>query len=113
MYIFLTIACLLSIVHISEFRCKLIKISKNKSYYSFSLAVFYFDETVYNPCGSQSGLYFYPHPTDPSKYYQCNEAGTAYIQSCGDLVWDSLRTACNWPSAVVPESAKSTHKTYF
>ena len=82
MYIFTAIVYLLSIGHIYG-------------------GAFVFDESTYNTCKTKLGLYFYPHPTDVHYYYQCDEAGNAYIRSCGDLVWDALQIACNWPTAAV------------
>ncbi|CAF0736211.1 unnamed protein product [Adineta ricciae] len=66
------------------------------------------DEEAYNPCKPDSGVFYYPHRTDIHQYYQCDEAGNAYLRSCGALVWDDLRVACNWPDAVVPQASSST-----
>jgi hypothetical protein len=74
--------------------------------------VFFFDETTYNPCKTKLGLYFYPDPANVHSYYQCDEAGNAYLRSCGDLVWDGLRIACNWPTAVIPPSPPSQGTQY-
>jgi len=63
---------------------------------------FFFDDKTYNPCRTKSGLFFYPHPTDYHQYFQCDETGNAYLRSCGELVWDDLRIACNWPSSAAP-----------
>ncbi|UJR26996.1 hypothetical protein I4U23_008303 [Adineta vaga] len=72
----------------------------------------FFDEATYNPCQKDSNSYFYPHPTDNHQYYQCDESGNAYLRSCGALVWDALRTACNWPDIVdVSSTASSTSRT--
>jgi len=87
MYILLTIACLLSIVQVNGLR-----------------KAFFFDGVTYNPCGTKAGLFFYPHQTDYHTYYQCDENGIAYLRSCGFLVWDELRVACNWPSRAAPPS---------
>lgn len=65
------------------------------------------EDASYNPCQVNSGIYFYPHRTDHHKYYQCDEFGNVYLRSCGDLVWDDLRVACNWPSAVIYQSTES------
>lgn len=113
MYIFLTIAYLLSIIHINGVKSKLMEISKNTSHYILSSGVPFFDETTYNPCKTKLGLYFYPHPTDVHQYYQCDENGIAYIRSCGDLVWDELRIACNWPTAAIPSSSQGTQYNLF
>ncbi|CAF1351104.1 unnamed protein product [Adineta steineri] len=60
-------------------------------------------DASYNPCVSGSGVYFYPDPTDPHRYYQCDASGKFYLQTCAsDLVWDDLITACNYASAVAP-----------
>ncbi len=66
----------------------------------------FFDEATYNPCGSIAGLFFYSHPTDIHKYYQCDESRNAHLRSCGELVWDELRITCNWPSAAAPPPPK-------
>jgi hypothetical protein len=62
--------------------------------------VFFDDGVAYNPCQHNSNVFFYPHPSEANEYYQCDESGNAYLRSCGDLVWDPLLVACNWPSAV-------------
>ncbi|CAF1581925.1 unnamed protein product [Adineta steineri] len=62
-------------------------------------------DASYNPCVSGSGVYFYPDPTNPHRYYQCDASGKFYLQTCAsDLVWDDLITACNYASAVAPSS---------
>jgi hypothetical protein len=73
----------------------------------FYLSVFFEDDASYNPCQDGSNIYFYADPTDSSKYYQCDESGNAYLRSCGNLVWDELRVACNWPAAVAPQPPRS------
>lgn len=98
MYSILTIVCLLSIAHTYRLQSRFLRVQRD-DFHSFDLAVSLFDEANYNPCGTKVGLYFYAHPVDPSKYYQCDETGNAYIRSCGDLVWDELHVACNWPSS--------------
>jgi hypothetical protein len=62
------------------------------------------DDAAYNPCQTDSGVFFYPNPSDSHQYYQCDESGNAYLRSCGNLVWDAILVSCNWPSAVVPRS---------
>jgi hypothetical protein len=66
------------------------------------------DESTYNPCKTIANVYFYAHPTDPHQYYQCDEAGNVYSRTCGNLVWDTLITACNWESAVARPSVQRT-----
>ena len=42
---------------------------------------------------------FFPHPTDPNKYYECSN-GTPILQSCPPgLVWDQEDMTCVRPSA--------------
>jgi len=68
----------------------------------------FYDSGSYNPCVSGSGVYFYPDPTNPHRYYQCDASGRFYIQTCAsDLVWDDLITACNYASAVAPAAPSS------
>jgi DNA-binding beta-propeller fold protein YncE len=61
--------------------------------------LFFDDGTVYNPCKTNPDVYFYPHPTDTHKYYQCDGSGNAFERECAEsLVWDPLGMACSWPT---------------
>ncbi len=69
--------------------------------------MFFFDEATFNPGRTKSNEFFYPHPTDSYKHYQCDESGISYLHSFGELVWDELRMIFNWLSAVPLPSSKS------
>ena len=66
----------------------------------YSLVFFDDAEPSYNPCDSKPDVYFYAHPTDINKYYQCDAEGNPYLRSCGTLVWDELSISCNWATSV-------------
>ncbi|XP_013387465.1 neurogenic locus notch homolog protein 2-like [Lingula anatina] len=58
--------------------------------------------TFKNPCQSsqfQAGHLFFKHPSDRSKYVQCDLWGNMYIGSCpGNLLWSEVIDACVHPT---------------
>jgi chitinase len=47
-----------------------------------------------------SGIHYFPHETDCSKYYWCIN-GEPKLQSCGaGTIWDWATNSCNWPQLV-------------
>ncbi|KAL3871108.1 hypothetical protein ACJMK2_039127 [Sinanodonta woodiana] len=54
-----------------------------------------YSTSIRNPCVPGSNEYYYPHPTDPHKFIQCDQYGDAYEKTCHlNEVWNNAIKTC-------------------
>ncbi|KAL8559196.1 hypothetical protein ACOMHN_048443 [Nucella lapillus] len=67
-----------------------------------------------NPCNAQSiawGQLYFPHTSDKTKYYQCDQQGHASVVSCPVLMeWDQTILSCAYPVTVSSGQPKPTQQ---
>ncbi|KAK3599232.1 hypothetical protein CHS0354_012840 [Potamilus streckersoni] len=54
-----------------------------------------YNTNIHNPCVPGSNEYYYPHPSDPHKFIQCDQYGDAYEKTCQlNEVWNNVIKSC-------------------
>jgi hypothetical protein len=59
------------------------------------------EEHPTNPCETSDFKYYQPHPTDATKYYQCDPWGSFVLRTCAnDTIWNRWTLKCEEPENV-------------
>lgn len=68
------------------------------------------EPTIGNPCSTNLGQVYFPHPTDNTKFLQCAQGGRMFIIKCpSGEVYNQATTSCTKPQVVTPVVTTTTN----